>query len=368
MREAASRGFWVGSRTPYGYNRVMVRDGARKRPKLEPDEDTARVVQRIFELAETGRGTLDIARVLNEEGIASATGKLWSKTSISSILRNEVYTGTLVWGAAAGDQADPVRVERAFPAIISRAQFRRVRDMMRSRAPAVAHPRRVASPYLLSGLVRCNRCKTAFWSQESKGGRFQYYVCQSLVRMGRGSCDTPRLNARHFEELIIDRIRSSILTEGNMADLTKVVRQELNRLAREERKRLETIESELKDVVRSLDRLWRIVETTDDVPPGTDVRIRDNSDRKLRLEEAAEEARVVLSQRSADREEVEAIMARVQDVDGLLMESELPDRRSFIATFVKEIVVMPGRAVVHYNVPMPSDSHSPGADFEEVLL
>ena len=27
MREAASRGFWVGSRTPYGYNRVMVQDG-----------------------------------------------------------------------------------------------------------------------------------------------------------------------------------------------------------------------------------------------------------------------------------------------------------------------------------------------------
>ena len=163
MREAASRGFWMGSRTPYGYNRVMVQDGARKRPKLEPDEETARVVQRIFELAETGRGTLDIARALNEEGIASATGKLWAKTSISTILRNEVYTGTLVWGAAAGgNQADPVRVERAFPAIISRAQFRRVRDVMRSRAPAVAHPRRVASPYLLSGLVRCNRCKMAF--------------------------------------------------------------------------------------------------------------------------------------------------------------------------------------------------------------
>ena len=342
MREAASRGFWVGSRTPYGYNRVMVQDGARKRPKLEPDEVTARVVQRIFELAETGRGTLDIARTLNEEGIASATGKLWSKTSISAILRNEVYTGTLVWGAA-GDQADPVRVERAFPAIISRAQFRRVRHVVLSRAPAAAHPRRLTSPYLLSGLVRCYRCKMALSAQETKGGRFQYYVCQSLIRRGSGSCDTPRLNARRFEELIVDRIRSSILTEGNMADLTKVVRQELNRLAQEKRKRLETIESELKDVGRSLDRLWRIVETTDDVPPGTDVRIRDNSDRKLRLEEAAAEAREVLSQRSADREEVEAIMARVQDIGGLLRESELPDRRTFIATFVKEIVVMPGR-------------------------
>ena len=40
MREAASRGFWVASRTPYGYNRVMVQDGPKKRPTLEPDPTT----------------------------------------------------------------------------------------------------------------------------------------------------------------------------------------------------------------------------------------------------------------------------------------------------------------------------------------
>ena len=29
---------------------------------------------------------------------------------------------------------------------------------------------------------------------------------------------------------------------------------------------------------------------------------------------------------------------------------------------------MPGKAVVRYTVPMPDDSHTPGADSEEVLL
>ncbi len=32
MRESASRGFWVSSYAPFGYNRVMVQDGAKKRP------------------------------------------------------------------------------------------------------------------------------------------------------------------------------------------------------------------------------------------------------------------------------------------------------------------------------------------------
>ena len=32
MREAASRGFWMTTYAPYGYKRVYVQDGAKKRP------------------------------------------------------------------------------------------------------------------------------------------------------------------------------------------------------------------------------------------------------------------------------------------------------------------------------------------------
>ena len=120
MREAASRGFWVASRVPYGYRKLMVQDGAKKRPTLEPDPATAPVVKRIFGMAESGRGILDITRTLNDEGIANPTGRLWSKNGVHIILRNETYTGTLVWGIDAKDKAEPVRVEKAFPAIISK--------------------------------------------------------------------------------------------------------------------------------------------------------------------------------------------------------------------------------------------------------
>ena len=57
MREAASRGFWIGQQLrPIGYNRLMVQDGAKKRPTLEPDPDASRVVKRIFDMAEAGNG------------------------------------------------------------------------------------------------------------------------------------------------------------------------------------------------------------------------------------------------------------------------------------------------------------------------
>ena len=132
MREAASRGFWVAPKPPYGYRKVKVQDGAKERPTLEPGPDSSPVVKRIFDMAEAGRGMLDITRTLNDEGIASPRGKLWNKVTVHNILNNEAYTGTLVWGNNAKDKADPVRVEKAFPGLISKAQFSRVNKIMRS--------------------------------------------------------------------------------------------------------------------------------------------------------------------------------------------------------------------------------------------
>ena len=188
------------------------------------------------------------------------------------------------------------------------------------------------------------------------------------MKRGSGGCDSPRLNARRFEELIVGRIRSSILTEGIMADLTKVFAQELDGVIREQRGRLETIESELKDAHHQLDRLWRIVETTDDVPADMDLWMKANSVRRRRLEASKEETSSILSQRRAVRDDLEAIMAGTLDMTEFLKESELHERRAFVETFVKEIVVMPGKVVIRYTVPMPDDSHMPGADSEEILL
>ena len=368
MREAASRGFWVASRVPYGYRKLMVQDGAKKRPTLEPDAATSAVVERIFGMAEVGRGILDITRTLNNEGIANPTGRLWSKNGVHIILRNEAYTGTLDWGANAKDKAEPVRVEKAFPAIISKAQFRRVNRKLRSRAPKRSHPRRVGSSYLLSGLVRCKECDRALSGQDAKSGRFAYYVCQSVMKRGSGACDAPRLNARRFEELVVSKIRSNALTESNIRELVKLVDEEMDGISHEQRQRLETVESELVDVKRRLERLYDLAETTDLNIDDFKPRIRDHRERQEKLETAAAEARAMLSQRRDVLDDVETIAAYAQDMSVFLNESELTERRAFIESFVKEIVVQPGNALVRYTIPMPEDSPIGGMDAEEVAL
>ena len=93
MREAASRGFWTSQQDALPLQQGYGLGWAKKRPKLQPDDVTAPVVERIFDMTESGTGMLGIARAMNDEDTPSATGKLWSSNGVQYILSNEVYTG-----------------------------------------------------------------------------------------------------------------------------------------------------------------------------------------------------------------------------------------------------------------------------------
>ena len=259
---------------------------------------------------------------------------------------------TLVWGVNAKDKGEPVRVEKAFPAIVTKAQFLRVGGHLSSRAPKFSHPRRVGSSYLLSGLVKCEACNTPLTGRFAKSGQYSYYVCQSNISFGKDACNTPTLNARRFEELVVARIRSDILTEGSIRDLVKVVDEEMGGVAREQRKRLKTIVDELQDVKRQLDRIWRYIATSDTVVADASVHIKQLRDRQERLEDAAEDAKAMLAQRLKVLDDVNTITAYAQEMRDFLDESEPTERRAFIKSFVKEIVVMPGDALLRYTIPI----------------
>ena len=368
MREAAIRGFWVSTYAPFGYRKVSVQDGAKKRPKLELDPPADSVIRRIFQMALQGKSTLDITKTLNGEGIPTSTGKHWLKSTVHRILSNEAYTGTLVWGVDAKDGAPPVRVEDAFPAIVTKQEFRRITRSLRSKAPARVNPRRASSPYLLSGLVKCEKCGKALTAAEAKSGKYSYYVCHSLLKKGKGTCKTPRLNSKRFEKLMIDQIRANILTESNIRDLVRLMDEEMDGVAAEQRERLENIEAELIEVRRRLDRVWHVIENSElDISDATS-RIREHRERQEKLEIAAEEARALLSERRAVLDNVDTIASYAQDMSDFLMTSEITESRAFIKSFVKEIAVKPGKATVFYTLPTPPDSPIGGGDAAEVAL
>ena len=154
----------------------------------------------------------------------------------------------------------------------------------------------------------------------------------------------------------------------NIRALVKVVGEEMDGLAREQRKRLETVDHELEEVKRKLARIWHFVENTDTDMAAASERIAEHRERQMRLEDAAAAAGVVLTQRRKVLDDVNTIAAYAQDMSEFLEEGELTERRSFIESFVKEIVVVPGHALMRYTVPMPDDSLIPGKATETVAF
>ena len=174
------------------------------------------------------------------------------------------------------------------------------------------------------------------------------------MKRGKDACHTPG-STPPFRGNDRREIRSSILTDGSITELVKVVDEQMDGIAGEQRKRLKTIEDELEDVKRRLGAIWNAIETSAiDISDASD-RIKEHRERKERLEDAAADARAILSERRAHLDNVDTIAAYARDMKDFLEESELTERRSFIESFVKEIMVIPGDALIRYTVPMPND-------------
>ena len=356
MRESASRGFFLGSKAPFGYVRVKVSDGVKERPTLEVDPATAPVVREIFESSLHGNGFKEICKALNDRGVTNR-GKRWYKGGLHYLLNNEAYTGTAVWGRTTkGEKAqDPVRVEGAWPALVSRELFDDVQQAMRDRAPKVQRPGRVGSRFLLSGLLKCGVCGRPYSGQGAKSGQFAYYICGTLFREGAGTCSARYLNAPRVEDFVVEKIRERILTEETIVELVTLVAEEVDAMAGELAGRLEVVEAELGDVRKRLERLYEALETSELTLEVLSPRIFSLRHREEQLEAARNDAATQLEQRRVELPTTEEIKGYVADFRDFLKEGTFPERKALIRNFVEGIEVTGDEAVLTYTIPMPSD-------------
>ena len=163
-------------------------------------------------------------------------------------------------------------------------------------------------------------------------------------------------------------IRENVLTESNIRALVKLLDEEMDGVARDQRERLQNIEEELEGVKKRLARIWNHIETTDTEMADASDRIREHRERKEKLEVAAEEARALLKERRQFLDSADTIAAFAAEMSDFLKTSELTETKAFVGSFVKEVVVKPGRAAIVYSIPTPEDSPIGGADFAEVAL
>ncbi len=355
MRESASRGFYLSSKPPYGYRKIRVRDGGKERTKLEINPDEAPVATSIFSDISSGKGLTEIVKGLNSKGVRGPKGIGWGKTGLYSILSNEIYTGTFIWGRNSKRGLESIRVEGACPIIIDRETFNMVHNLLKDRAPVKIHPKRASSRFLLSGLACCGYCGKALIGQDAKSGKFSYYVCGTLGKKGAGSCPSRYLNSTKFKGLVIDKIKQHILTEDNLVCLVKLVNEEMDSASKSYQSELSLILNEMGDVNSRLERMYDAIETgkveLEDLAP----RIRQSRARQEQLQDRKIEIENMLSDRRVELADLKVVRHYVNDLRNLLSESPLTERRAFIRSFIKEVKVTGEEALLTYTMPLPPE-------------
>ncbi len=95
---AAEKGYYTGSRKPFGYTRVFRKEGNHKYPTLAIVPDEAAIVRTIFRMYAEGNGATNICSYLNSIGSKPERGDLWSPPAIYHMLDNPLYNGKIKWG------------------------------------------------------------------------------------------------------------------------------------------------------------------------------------------------------------------------------------------------------------------------------
>ncbi|VEN74740.1 Serine recombinase [Candidatus Desulfarcum epimagneticum] len=356
LKENAARGFHNGS-IPIGYKARHVMDGATKRTKLELDDDYGPVVKRVFQMYLDNNGIKEIAKTLNTESLKTPKGKPWSKSTVGYILKNEAYTGTLVYNRKSKNRItennpeDMVRVNDNHTPIVDRITFESVQKMMKSRSPKITPPRQNSSRYLLSGLVYCGKCGAKMVGSSAKSGTFFYYGCQNYLKRGKNVCDMKLANRNEIERLVIGRIKTHVLTEDNLAALWRIVLEEISQKNKDVHQRVKTIDRQIGTLNQRLSKLYDALETgkldIDDLAP----RIKSLKTQIDEMQNKKEEIIRAKTEQTRPPFNQSALKYYVDDLADLLKKGSIVEQKAFLKSFIKRINVNHPKVDIEYTIP-----------------
>ena len=95
---AVQQGNYLGTKPPYGYDKTTIMEGKKKCHTLVINEAEANIVRMVFDMyVNQDKSRVAIAHKLNEMGVPTRTGKLWSQDRLKDMLENEHYIGKVRW-------------------------------------------------------------------------------------------------------------------------------------------------------------------------------------------------------------------------------------------------------------------------------
>ncbi|WP_369826960.1 recombinase family protein [Nitrosovibrio sp. Nv6] len=340
MIKNARDGYFNGGRVPFGY--MAVPDGKRKRLAVLDVE--AQIIRDLFGLYVEGIGCKAIAMTLNERA-RLRRGMRWNKNVVTATLKNEVYTGKVVFNrtdsrTGRARSREEWIITQSHPAIIEEGVFMSVQELFGERTPVDGG----GSPHsglVFTGLLRCGKCGLAMRSENGTGRsrRYHYYNCQTAQK--GGGCENRRIAAPDLDQWLIQAIMDKVLTRERLVETISELHEITGRWVKDRARRREEIVKTLRDVESRLKKLFDVLELHGkDAPNMGDLteRLRElkqqRSSLDLQLVTIEEEEIPIIPITESDVQEMADLLRDIVETTG-----DQKKLRLFFSSFIDQIVV-----------------------------
>ena len=256
------KGEFIGGYAVYGYSK-----DEQNKNRLVVDEYAADIVRSIYRRKLEGMSANSIADQLNSEGVLApseykrlcglnyhsgfktGTHAKWQAIQVLRILKNEVYTGTMVQGKRQKinykikkirdvDESCWIKVPNTHEAIISQRMFDIVQEVLKldtcaSKGQKIVH--------LFSGIVQCGDCgqNMVRCTVSKKGKKYIYLNCVTNHK-GLG-CSSHHIRESKLEEVVLAALQEKIQQISGLEERLD----EINEIPKNQR-RLKSVEEHMK--------------------------------------------------------------------------------------------------------------------------
>ncbi|NDO46333.1 recombinase family protein [Clostridium sp. MD294] len=237
------KGEFIGAFAPYGYQKDV-----KDKNKLVIDEQVADIVKNIYKwFVYDGMSKQGIAKYLNEQGVLNPSAYkrnkgfhyynpkkemcdiYWSASTVSAILKNEVYIGTMVQGkqkvisykvhnVVSVPEKDWYIVPHTHQAIIEKELFQKAQHLQLRDTRVAPKNKKV---HILAGLIYCADCKRAMTRQKTKQN--VYYYCRTYKEKSKSLCTKHSIKEQMILKIVLTVLQKQISLFCNIDEIVEVI-------------------------------------------------------------------------------------------------------------------------------------------------
>ena len=343
MVQNAERGYFNGSSVPFGFRLRETNEPARTGHKkiLEVNPEEAIVVKQVFDLyIERNLGLKGVASLLNEKGILRR-GKYWSTSTINLILTNTVYRGEKRFNQrhwrTGQTKLESEVIKIPVEAIVSEEVFELAHYKRQQRSPQRSHPKRLSSPRLLTGLLRCGECGAALTmaTGTGTGGTYNYYRCTTKTKKHLGLCSSRPVPMERLDRAVLNSLADKVFTPQRVASILTELKHRLNNDSGMD---IKDLNKQLKLIEHKIEHLYAAIESGC-ISLDEDTKARMDAHKSKRAEIAAKIANYQISPKALvetiDPYEVKRWSEMLREK---LLDTESGFSKEYLQLLIKEIV------------------------------